>query len=189
MEEKIKPISLIYYELQGYLKEAPKDGIIYDHGRIEERVNNTIDELVSLGYQTYEKFKITIIPQNNYSSKPTIISTNAVEYRSVLAGAISRLYQEFFSEKEPPLGITPSMIINQISNQEQKVIVTTTINELIETIDRNINKAQNENEKGFLKKLKNSLPSVKTCINIISLVLNIASEYNLKISELLRLLS
>ena len=74
------------------------------------------------------------------------------------------------------------MIINQSQQQSQSVTVQMLL-DVSSKIDEHLLKGNiNEKEKGFLQKIKGSLSSVRNIIDLISLVLKTAKDFNLDIN-------
>jgi hypothetical protein len=104
------------------------------------------------------------------------------EYRQRLGGIISYLHSKYFADEPDPLGGSPSMIINQSQQQSQSVTVQMLL-DVSSKIDEHLLKGNiNEKEKGFLQKIKGSLSSVRNIIDLISLVLKTAKDFNLDIN-------
>lgn len=99
MKDKIRPI---YFELQGYLSQAPEreKGLIFEE-QVWIQHNQSIDELEQITSKKYDRYRI----------KPARINLNGVmriqitvqAYRTVLGGLISRLHGEYFPDEISPL--------------------------------------------------------------------------------------
>lgn len=99
MKDKIKPI---YFELQGYLSQAPEreKGLIFEE-QLWIQHNKTIDELESISSKDYSRYRIVpeVIDWNG--AKKGRITPQA--YRTVLGGLISRLHGEYFPDETSPI--------------------------------------------------------------------------------------
>jgi hypothetical protein len=178
MREKIKPI---YSELQGYLSQAPSgDKVAYVRDQsLWEQFNKTIDELNSVSGQDYNKFKITNILHDG--SEPYILNS---DYRSKLNGLIMRLYGEYFEKEISPFSGGPSTVVNQNQQQSQATQIVM-ITEFQDLIDKRFYGAElEEKEKSFLQKLKDSLPTVKSVVELVNLILTIAKSSGLDINQI-----
>jgi hypothetical protein len=183
MKENIRPI---YSELQGYLTEAPPIG---EHGNgttsdntLWQQFNGTIEELNQISEKDFNKFKVTGIQNGQFGNRFIKIS----EYRQKLGGLISRLHGEFFSDEQPPFSGMPSTVITQTQNQTQSVSM---ILEIQERVLSQITKyADGTKEKGFLEKLKASLPSVKSAVDVLGSALKIGADLGLDPATIHKLL-
>jgi hypothetical protein len=72
----------------------------------------------------------------------------------------------------------PSTVIthNLSQQQSQQQSMTVTLLELQSKIDQKLSSAKDEKEKSFLQKLKDSLHTVNSVIQLIQLILNIAHQ-------------
>ena len=99
MKDKIRPI---YFELQGYLSQAPtrESGLIFED-RVWNQHNQTVDELEEISSKKYTRYRIN----------PNVINWNGVNrpcitsqvYRTILGGLISRLHGEYFPDETSPI--------------------------------------------------------------------------------------
>ncbi len=99
MENKVKPI---YFELQGYLSQAPEreEGFMFEE-QTWIQLNHAIDELEKVTSKKYERYKIN--PKTvSYNGVPTQRITTQ-EYRTILGGLIFRLHGEYFPDEAPPI--------------------------------------------------------------------------------------
>lgn len=180
---KIRPI---YTELQGYLSQAPAgDKVAYLRDEaLWHQYNATIDELNTTTGKDYNKFKIT----NTYPSDIGTYILNS-DYRSKLKGLIMRLYGEYFEDEVSPFGGGPSTVVNQNQSQSQTVQVAMLL-DFQSFIDKKLLNSELEpKEKTFFEKLKSSLPSVKTSVEIVNLVVNLAKSLGLSIDQIFKLFS
>jgi len=93
IKDNVRPI---YFELQGYLSQAPKrEGFIREI-QVWEQYNKSIDELEKVSSIDYGRYKI--IPEGN--SDDRYISVQS--YRTLLGGLIHRIYGQYFPEEAAP---------------------------------------------------------------------------------------
>jgi hypothetical protein len=96
MKDKVRPI---YFELQGYLSQAPaqKDNVIFE-SQVWIQHNITIDELETVTSKKYERYRLH--PESSqYGSDAISIQA----YRTILGGLISRLHGEYFPDEVSPI--------------------------------------------------------------------------------------
>ena len=171
MKEKVRPI---YNELQGYLSQAPSPSDQYTttYDRVLwTQFNDTVTELRSITGKNYDRYLIR--PEPGGDRAYIHYST----YRSSLGGLIARLNGEYFSDEEPPFKGMPNTVINQTQTQSQSI---STILEIQEKILSEIPKyAEGTKERTFLEKVKSSLPSLKTGMDIIYSLLKIGADAGL----------
>lgn len=94
----MKEVKPIYFELQGYLSQAPEreKGVIFER-EVWEQYNQTVDELEQITGKKYDRYKLR--PTNEYN-KPAI---TVQAYRTILGGIISRLHGEYFPDEMSPI--------------------------------------------------------------------------------------
>ena len=95
MKNKVRPI---YFELQGYLSQAPSReiGSIYQE-RMWQQHNKVIDELEEITGKKYDRYRLSPTKLNDR------LMITPQEYRTILGGIISRLYGEYFMEELSPI--------------------------------------------------------------------------------------
>jgi len=180
-KSKIKPI---YTELQGYLSQAPSsESVAYIRDQsLWQQLNNTIEELNETTGGNYDKFKIIGVQQGNGGAY--ILNS---EYRSKLNGLIMRIYGEYFEEEVSPFSGGQSTIVSQNQSQTTHIAM---IMDFQSQIDKKLYSTDlKEKEKKFLEKVKTSLPSVKSLLEVIQLVLSLAKYTGLSTERLLQLLN
>jgi len=99
MKDEVRPI---YFELQGYLSQAPgrETTAIYDK-QIWIQHNQTIDELEKITSKKYDRYRLN--PESrNYNGVSRELITVQV-YRTILGGLISRLHGEYFPDEVSPI--------------------------------------------------------------------------------------
>lgn len=181
MKEQIRPI---YSELQGYLSQAPKDpGEVFIEASAWEQYYPAIKELNEITGKDYDKFKISpIMGGSSYFVR-------VVGYRSCLAGLISRLHGEYFSDEPAPFSGMPSTIITQQQAQTQSMDVQILL-DLQTKIDSQISKyAEGTPERDFLEKIKVGLSNIRNVNELISLLLRTGKEIGLSIDQILTFFS
>lgn len=177
MKDKIRPI---YSELQGYLSQVPppsSDNTWFRDRTLWTQVNALVDELNLVTQKDYSRFKI----HPDAGAKEEFMYYSA--YRSNLGGLIARLHAEYFINEEPPFRSMPSTVINQTQTQTQSVDLL--LAQLDEKIFNELPKhSDGSPERGFLEKLKLSLPTIKTGVDILGTILKIGSEFGLNSSQI-----
>jgi hypothetical protein len=185
-KQKIKPI---YAELQGYLSQAPSisdKSRIFNDMTLAQQVNSSIKELNEVFEENYDKFSIeekTIEWNGRYRKVIEIKS-----YRTKLGGLIARLHGKYFSDEPAPFSGMPNTVINQTQNQSQSVQIQILLEtqSIIDNALHNVEKGSDE--ENFLNKIKDSLSSVKSVTELISLILSSAKEFGLSVVEILKIL-
>ncbi|MDO8489608.1 MAG: hypothetical protein Q7S42_05835 [Candidatus Omnitrophota bacterium] len=181
-KEQVRPT---YGELMGYLSQIPtreKSELLYDADvKIVEQIEQSIDELNEITGQNFNKFKVGVQYYDNGKM------ASVVEIRTNLNGLIMRLHAMYFSDENAPFGGGPSMVVNQ--NQHQSQSQVTMLLEFQSLIDKKLNDPDvKPEEKGFLEKLKVSLPSIKSATELLSTAISIAKDCGLSIDTVHHLL-
>lgn len=182
-KKKVKPY---YSELQGYLSQAPPIKDVHEVMPVHsqwEQMNNTIDLLSSITQTDYSRFKIK--PERGYSEKQLV---RVAYFRSQLGGLISNLHAAYFFDEPAPFSGMPSTIINQTQNQEQNFSLRIAL-ELQKKIDEKLYTTPNQEEKTYLEKISAMLPTIKNSVDLISMILNIASQVGLDVNALYKIFS
>jgi len=183
MKNKVRPI---YEELQGYLSQTPlPDKQPYlNNARIGDNLNSTIDELNQITKRNYDKFKIHIRRETNFTG------SNTGEYRMCLNGLINKLHAEFFGGEVPPFSGSPSMVVKQSQQQTQSVQIKM-IMDFQTIIDQKLYGGSDlkEKENTFLQKLKDKLPAISSMAELLSAALSIAKDLGLSIDSVLTLIN
>lgn len=177
-KEKIRPI---YTRLQGYLDQAPKLINPYDNTDDESLwidFHKTLEELKELTQKNYTKFTIPLEPAYSGGNLMKISS-----YRAKLSGLINELYGEYFSDEISPMGKVPTTIIQQSQTQSQSTLIQLIV-DISSKIEKGILDTEDQNEKDFLGKLKENLPTITNAIQLIGLMLNLANQYGISIFSL-----
>ena len=101
MKEIVKPI---YFELQGYLSQAPEreKGYIFEE-QVWIQHNKTIDELEKNTGKEYTRYRINPTDSEAFGGV-TRKQITVQAYRTVLGGLISRLHGEYFPDESSPIG-------------------------------------------------------------------------------------
>lgn len=179
MKEKVRPV---YSELQGYLSQAPAAtiGYIFEPS-IWEQHNQTVDELNNVTSKNYDKFKVEI--QRDHHNDERYMDTQS--YRTKLAGLISRLHGEYFSDETPPFFGMPSTIITQHQTQNTQIQI---LLDLQSKIDEKLPEFEaGSKERTFLEKIKASLAKVGNVVELVGLILNSGKELGLTVEQILRI--
>lgn len=184
MKNKIRPV---YSELQGHLSQTPltaNNDVFYESdGAICEQLNGCIKELNEVTGLNYDRYKIIPIGEE-YGYRQIGVST----YRSTVGSLISRLHAEYFSDEPPPFSGSPSTIIQQTQNQQQSMTVSLLL-EIQSKIDDRLHTAQDEEEKTFLSKVKEYLPTVKNGVELIKLIADLANQTGISLDKLTKIFS
>lgn len=174
IKNKIKPL---YGELIGFMAQAPNAPYMRDSG-LWNHFHGLIEQLSQLTGNNYERFKLTVHPDGH---SPYVRGN---EYRSSLNGLIMNLYSSYFSSENQPFSGSPQTVVSQNQTQNQEVSVTM-IMEFQSFIDKQLygNESLSSKEKSFLQKLKESLPSIKTTVELVSAILSLAKTFGLDIDQ------
>lgn len=181
-------IKAIYGELMGFLSQTPPQPMdkpeisLYDEA-IWTHYNKRIQSLNDLTGKDYSDY---ILKPNHSSSFGAYI--NLLTYRNKLGGIISRLHAEYFEEMAEPFSGKPSIVVNQNQEQSQSVsVLLQTVVELRDKIDQQLpNYEEGTKEKGFLKKLKDSITTATSITNLMSIIVKLAAEFGISPDMLAR---
>lgn len=99
MKDKVKPI---YFELQGYLSQAPEreKGLIFEK-EVWTQHNKTIGELEEITGKKYDRYRIN--PESTDWNGVMRQCITCQAYRTILGGLISRLHGEYFPDEISPI--------------------------------------------------------------------------------------
>ncbi|MFA6042318.1 MAG: hypothetical protein WCV85_04350 [Patescibacteria group bacterium] len=176
-----------YSELQGYLSQFPiakSPSDVSDDFSMVERLNGVIDKLQTLCNEDLSRFKVSSPP--GYDSQYFLIS----QYRTLVGGLISRLHAKFFSNEPPPFSGMPSTVNHfsqsQTQNQSQNMQLVMEVTEIITKSLANTDIPQDE--KTFLQKVKEILPTINGGLDLVQKVSAIAAQLGMSIEAVSRLL-
>ena len=95
----MKEVKPIYFELQGYLSQAPEreHGVIFEK-EVWQQYNQAIEELEAVTNKKFGRYKMH--PGGSYQRGPGI---TVQAYRTILGGLISRLHGEYFTDEASPI--------------------------------------------------------------------------------------
>ena len=180
-KEKIRPL---YSEFLGYLSQAPTGQNPYqgsDTPSSWNHYNSAVELLSKISEENFSRFKINL---STDGSEGYVLFTT---YRQKLSGLIGTLHSKYFQNEPFPLGGSPSTIITQSQQQLQSFHVQILL-DIQSKIDGNLNNyEEGSKEKGFLKKVKDSLSSISNVTELLTLILNTAKEFGLTISDISKL--
>ncbi len=175
-KSEIRPL---YSEFQGYLSQIPQPKSttdVIDEESVWNRFNRSIDKLIALtNDQELARFRIQ--PIREYQT-PFI---RAIAYRQSLGGLISYLHGKYFSDETPPFSGMPSTVIHQSQYQHQSIQLVLEFQEQI--INRMADYPEGSKEKKFLQKIKDSLSSISSWIQLLTLVYKSAKDFGLDIDS------
>ncbi len=181
-KEMIRPL---YAEIRGYLYQAPEAKATFDsiHNKdVWDQFNGVIKLLEEITEKNYSRFIIK--PKESQVGD----YVSVILYRQKLGGLLSSLHAEYFNDEVDPLHKGPATVISQNQQQQQTVHIQMIL-DMQSKIDGNIDKyEEGSKEKGFLRKVKSSLSSVKNVIQLLSLLLNTAKDFGLNIQEVISIL-
>lgn len=179
MEADKDKIRAIYSELQGYLSQTPKPNSprdIFATNSSWERYNNAVQDLSKITGEDYGRFQIKPERKDGYE----IVYIE--DYRQALNGFINTLHAIYFANEPQPFGGSPTTVISQNQYQVQSVQMLLDIQS---KIDMHLQKLLEDTpKKRFLEKLKVSLSSIKNITDLLALILKLAKDFNLNISDL-----
>jgi hypothetical protein len=178
IKDKVRPL---YGELLGYLNKAPEiskrtivTSEVYTAGQ------NLIEEIGQVTGISVDRFRL--MP----AGKAYINSMDAFNdrYQQALAGLISRLHAQFFSDEIYPLDAQPGMVIYQTQNQTQTSIQQV-MADFSRQLDEKIKEHQDDPEKkGFLEKVKTFAGTAGSIADLLSKVHGLAIQYGLSLNDL-----
>jgi len=177
-KEKIRPL---YSEFLGYLSQAPISKDPYqgsDKPSTWNHYNSAIEILNKTTGEDYNRFKINSSTDGGGEKYvPFTI------YRQKLSGLIATLHAEYFSDEPFPLGGSPDTIITLSQQQAQSFYVQMLL-DIQSKIDGNLKKyGEGSKERGFLKKVKDSLSSISNFTQLLGLIIKTAKEFGLTIDN------
>jgi hypothetical protein len=180
--QEIRPI---YEELQGLMSSVPAGPIVRDesfwihfHGLIEE-----LEKVTGKDYKRYQ-----VVVDRRYG-EPLMMAT---DYRSKVNALIMRLHGEYFVDETHPFSGSPTTVVNQSSKQEQSQNQSVNISMILDfqsSIDKTLygNPNLDDMQKSFLEKIKQSLSSVKSFVELINLIVVTAKAVGLNLEIALNL--
>ncbi len=173
-----------YEELKGVLGSIPEDRTWFDDDGFSPQVNRIIERIKTLGTEIND-IDSYMITANYIQDRGNTI--DVIPTRSKLNGLIGRIKGMYdFDNGIKQSGAGHTFIQQQSQNQEQYQI---TILDLHERIISEIQKyPEGTKERGFLDKLKKSLPSLSNTMGILSSILSIAVDSGLNIEDIKKLL-
>jgi hypothetical protein len=182
MKDKVRPI---YHELQGYLSQAPREGYAIFKRSTWEQINQRIGELKDITKKDYDGYKMKELETTQSGQQ----CMGSEDYRANLAGLISRLHGEYFSDQPPPFAGMPSTMITQQQTQDQTTHVQILL-DIQSKIDEKLSECPDgSTEKTFLEKVKASLSGVGNVTGLLSLISKTAEEVGLSVEQLSKLFS
>ena len=177
MKEQVRPI---YEALMGCLSSAPlsdKVGYLFEPS-IWKKHQKYLDKLKEITNDDYGDYKLIIMSDQNWGPKISV-----QEYRTQVNSLIMALHGKYFKEDAQPFSGQPGVVVSQSQSQNQNVnvIIITQIQDLIDK--RLYGSELEEKEKSFLQKIKDVLPSVKSAVELINLIITIAKNTGLDINQ------
>lgn len=177
MNTAIKPL---YGRLRGLKEAAPEEttSTITDEN-LWASFNRIVDLLNSATKaDKYEDFRINPEYRSPRNGIHGYYYMKTTTYRSKLNELIGCLHAEYFQNDADPYTEVPSTIINQLQSQQQSQSMQSTVLHLQEKLIEKLTKEDTtENEKGFLKKLKELLPTIKDAVQLSITVAKLAKEF------------
>lgn len=169
-KEKVRPI---YEELKGYLKDFPTS-FSQENSFYWTSVDKCIDRLKELTNEDYSRFRLTV-KRDGRSVGEYILRD---EYKAKVNGLIGSLKGTFFND-EDTLG-NSLISVSQIQNVHVTMLLE--VNTMIDKqlFGENANSLKPE-ERSFLQKVKDQLPTIKTAAELLALVVKTAQESGLDI--------
>lgn len=186
MEEKIKPI---YAQLMGILSQTPSfssSSTTISTVEIWENYNKVIDKLNNISGKSYDDFKV--VPKYRTTSSFPGSYVNGTFYRQQVNGLIMQLYGEYFSTENAPFSSSPGIILSQNQQQNQSVQITIAL-DVQSLIDKQLYTGNlKEEEKSFLERLKQTLPTIKSATDLLNAVITTARSSGLTIEQVKQIL-
>lgn len=183
MNETAKKIKIIYEELLGYMSQIPssKDSP-YLHGQnIWAPYEDKLVQLEEILGQNLSSYRLAL----DHEWDPPRIST--IEYRTKMNGLIMRLRAEHFPDLDAPFSGSPRMVVNQSQNPSVQVSI---LLEIQSTIDKQLyDQKTTADEKSFLKKVKDSLGTVRDVASLVALIAKTAADFGISPETIFKLFS
>lgn len=181
--QRLKPL---YQELQGYLAQAPPEGDRDNWQTGDEYCdpfNSVVKEVIEItADESYSRF--------HYYEKATG-SFEASVYRTKLNGMIAHLHANYFQVDPMPFSggeQSTSMLIQQTQTQSQEAYISLTLDLQEQILAQLTEGALEDNEKGFLEKIKDGLRQTTSLMKLLHLILTAALEFDVGLQRLLELL-
>ena len=149
-----------------------------------DRLSAIIDTLQNLCNEDLSRFKII----NRVGYDPTYFLI--MQYRAMLGGLIARLHSKFYSNEPPPFSGMPSTInhFSQSQTQDQSQNIQLVI-DMTTVITKNLaHPDTTPEEKTFLQKVKDILPTVTGGLDLVQKVMTIAAQLGIGIEAVAKLL-
>jgi len=182
MKEKLRGI---YAELRGYLSQAPVEGYVIFQRSMWEEINKIVDKVESVTGEDHNRFKMKELETADSGAQ----CMDSLAYRAKLAGLISRLHDEYFSDEPSPLAGTPNTLMMQQQSQNQSTLIQILV-DIQRKIDEKLKAYPDESgERTFLEKVKASLSKVSNVTELPIVILKTAKEVGLTIEQLSKLFS
>jgi len=182
IQEELRPV---YQELQGILSQTPQPSQPMQEAFTDSstwtQVNGAITEVIKItGNADYERMKI--IPQERVGSGFVMIYT----FRLKLGSIIDRLHAKYYAEEVRPFSGGPTQVIQQTQSQDQSTEVRVSM--LVEMQERITEKLRDDkitpDERSFLEQLKSSVKGAKSVIELIGMVITLASQMGIDLTSL-----
>ena len=177
MPEEKSRVLPVYKELKGLLAQAPEDKgqNTYDSD-LWEKSNLLIDELKdSTQSEIYEKYRLKPLPSKSSGKGYLSVAT----YRGLLNALIMRLQGVYEFENQDPFSGSPSTVMNQYQNTNVQILV-----QLGMDLQQAMDKAENENEKSFISKIKERIGEIKSFVEFVNLVATLAIQSGITLERL-----
>ena len=186
MTENIKEIQGVYEELKGVLSSIPEKTSSFTDEGFTEHVNAVIERLGKTCPEINDWKNYTI--QNRLITSAGIRSHYVIDTvlaKSKLNGLIGRI-KGTYELDVPSTGSGLTLVQNQSQNQSQSIALMLELHEKI--LSELPNHLQGTAERSFLEKLKESLPTIKNTMDILSEVLKIGANFGLDCAKIHTLL-
>ena len=173
-KDNLRPL---YSELQGLLSQAPKAEWLgkVEHLKVPKLILDHYNECVN---------NLINFTQDDHYARFFVEDDIPSIYRTKLSGLILRLYGKYFSDEQAPFSGTPSTVISQ-SQQQSQMFQVELQQQVKNKIDEQLRKLEPEDTKrGFLEKVKGFLKSVRSGPELITLILETATEYGVTLDAL-----
>lgn len=184
MRDKVRPI---YSELQGILSQAPDNkghSLSKSDSELWDRFNSLVDMLADTTKdESFKDFKIT--PQSQtWENGHNHVYVTVQTYRTKISSLISRLHGSYFSDEQAPFSGQPGLAITNNNRQEVNVAVTI---QLGIDLQKAMDSAKTQEEKGFIEAVMEKAATVRSYIEFLVLVLNLANQFGITPERVLAL--
>ncbi len=188
IKDEVKPY---YGQLKSMLSQAPPlTAINTNDSELWTTFNGVIEKLNH--YTKEHKYNsFTLVPIHHAGGNGFLPSTKLPisTYRAKLGGLIGFLHEEYYSNEPEPFSGTTGTIINQSQSQQQSQTIQLAVLQIQEKILQKLtDDTLKPNERDFLTKFKESLPTITNIFQLLITLVKLAKEFGVDINTLSNLI-